>query len=399
MDLPESEPSEQPPAEVAATEPASPPAESGLPRSLVLLLVAHKLLLVLTTIGVGLAAPELFHKVLHDRNFHYPAGAADFWSRFSTWDGNFYLSIAATGYHAGSSDPMFYPLFPGLIRLFGLVPGRPQLAVAVALGAVLSTLAGLLFFATVRRLAGARVAWLSTAFFVAWPGGYVQGLPYSEGLFAFLFALCLYAQESGRTLLAGVAAFFMPLSRSVGVLMAVPLALRAWVTRGERKLLPWLVPLLPALGFGAYLLVMKLMTGSATTGLKAGERFIFKPSMGRVFDIPGVLKAFVDVKGLHPYMGSLVDRLFFLVTLTGLWLLRRRLVWLAAGAGLAYVSAAALHFSGYIRYSAVLLPVFFAWGEWFAAPGRERAAASVLGISLAMQLFFLIRHTNNYWVA
>ena len=141
------------------------------------------------------------------------------------WDSAWYLSIAKTGYSL-SYQTVFFPLYPGLIRLGGDALGNGNgadllvgiaISVACALGALylLHRLVSLEFNADLAR---------NTVWIVAWlPVSVALSAVYSESVFMLLSIGCFYAGRRGRWALAGALGGLASTSRNGGILLLVPL--------------------------------------------------------------------------------------------------------------------------------------------------------------------------------
>jgi hypothetical protein len=168
------------------------------------------------------------------------------WERFDTlW----FLRIAEHGYDRPMAV-IFYPLYPGMIRLASaLMPGT-----AAAL--LVSTVAAFLAFCGLLRLAGGRPSesgkLRALLLVCVWPASFVLFAGYADSL---TLALVLWAVIFGRTarweaatacgLLAGVA-------RPTGVVVFVPLLVMALRSRQARALVVALTPL-GLLGYWSWL--------------------------------------------------------------------------------------------------------------------------------------------------
>ena len=150
------------------------------------------------------------------------------------WDGLWYTLIAETGY-AGSTESAkaaFWPLFPWLMdagsRLTGWRPETVGYLVANAAFAValvlLLRLVKLDFPETVARRTIVALAFFPTAFFF-------QAV-YTESLFLVLAVGALLAARLDRWWVAGLLGALAALTRSYGVLLALPFATLLWQAHG-----------------------------------------------------------------------------------------------------------------------------------------------------------------------
>jgi hypothetical protein len=162
----------------------------------------------------------------------------DFWNGFFRWDGAWYRRISEGGYsynQGRSSNVAFYPLFPYLARVTGVV-----LRNRYAAGLVDSHLAtfGAIYF--MRRL-GERFFSRETTeraivFLLVFPTSFFLSAFYTEALFLFLATATLYAFYEERYVLCGLAGFFAMLSRSSGMVLFAALFIDLAFRSMKRKL-------------------------------------------------------------------------------------------------------------------------------------------------------------------
>ena len=178
---------------------------------------------------------------------------------WSHWDSRLYLSIVTPGYQhppEEHANMAFLPFYPLLIRaLLPLTGGDAVLAGMIVAHCALIA-AVLLFADVVARDFGAQVAYRAVATLLCFPTSFFLGAVYAESVALALLALALWGLRRQRWMLAGIAGFFLSLTRLPGVLIAPVLALAVLEHAGWR-LLPltraYLAPLLPALGIGLFM--------------------------------------------------------------------------------------------------------------------------------------------------
>ena len=144
-----------------------------------------------------------------------------FLSAWRHWDAVWFLHIAENGY--GKHATAFFPLYPLLIRILSLGPGRPT-AAAIFISLVSFAAALLLLYRLVRDEFDSQTAFWAVAFLSFAPVSFFFQAAYSESLFLLLTIACFAAARRGRWVLAGVAGGLAALTRSAGVLLLVPLA-------------------------------------------------------------------------------------------------------------------------------------------------------------------------------
>ncbi|MDA1278063.1 MAG: mannosyltransferase family protein [Verrucomicrobia bacterium] len=210
----------------------------------------------------------VFRMEVFDRLMSWPREGEPTWeSHFATWDGAHYLSISKDGYIPGSESCAFYPLWPFLIRTCSFLFFEQHFWAGIVLANLLSLGGLLLFHRLVVDLEGIEIANWSVILLLAFPGAIFLSLIYTEPLFfllSILFFLLLFRQ---RFWLAAVIAFFLPLTKAIGVFAIVPLAWQLWLRRPPRK--TYLCLAGPCLGYLCYFLTMRIWTGNAFEGFEA----------------------------------------------------------------------------------------------------------------------------------
>ena len=139
------------------------------------------------------------------------------WGR---WDTGQFTHIAMYGYNA-PYRMAFFPLFPLLERALAVVVRDPFVA-----GLILSNVAALGVFMVLYRLVmedfGAEQAWRSVLYLAVFPTAFFLVVAYNESLFVFFTLLSFYEMRKGRWWLAGLAALFASLTRSIAVCLFIP---------------------------------------------------------------------------------------------------------------------------------------------------------------------------------
>lgn len=339
----------------------------------------------------------------YQANFIYPPGEnPNLWTPLKTWDGQIYLYLADHGYGPHQFTNAFYPLFPFLIRVAGLFLGEGSFFGGLLISHVFTLLAMVCLYRWARESYDERTAFYGCLFVLAFPMGFYLGLLYTESLFLLLAIAFFYRLGQGRYLAASLFAFLLPLTRPTGVLLFLPALVVALDSGGRPKAATgrfWRC--LPAIGIGAgffaYLGAMRLWTGNAFASFEAERFFAGNAAVGHLFHpLDWFLSNFIRVHYSWNDPGTGVfDRLFFLLYLGALWVARRHLnrSLLAYCLVLGLVPALAGNLGSYMRFLLVLFPLFIvlAW----KLRGKE---AYYLGPAVALQAFFAVRHSLNYFV-
>jgi hypothetical protein len=146
---------------------------------------------------------------------------------WQSWDGQWYLKIAAAGY-APDGSPAFFPLYPLLIRATAPALGGNPLAAALLWSWM--ALAGALVVLTLllRSDFGDDETVTSLVLLLAFPTAFTFHAAYTESLFLLLSASAFLAARRGRWLAAGAFGLLAALTRSAGFLIVPALLIEGW---------------------------------------------------------------------------------------------------------------------------------------------------------------------------
>ncbi len=149
---------------------------------------------------------------------------------FTAWerlDALWFLRIATKGYRGATAGAAFYPLYPLLIRVVSfLIGGHPfAAAILVSNGAFLGAL--FVLYILTRTELSEDIARRSVVYAAAFPTALFFFAPYSESLFLLLALLAFWGARRGRWEAAGAAAGLAALTRNLGVVLVLPLAVEA----------------------------------------------------------------------------------------------------------------------------------------------------------------------------
>ncbi|MDT7570927.1 MAG: hypothetical protein QOE05_1101 [Actinomycetota bacterium] len=169
----------------------------------------------------GWAAPPL------DGGWHQAITA---WERA---DAQWYLRIASDGYRADDGSGAFFPLYPMLTRVVGVLTGGHWLLAAYLVSNVAVVVAlVLLFRLTALELSEAHARRV-VVYACVFPTGFFLFAPYTESLFLALSVGCLYAARRRVWWLAAVLGVLAAATRSPGFLLAPALLVEAVLQRRE----------------------------------------------------------------------------------------------------------------------------------------------------------------------
>lgn len=314
----------------------------------------------------------------------------------AAWDGAHYLFLAQNGYVKGDLACAFYPLWPALIRAGAWLTGGNLFLAGLLLANALSLAAWWHFYCLVAEHHGPRVAARALLLLLAFPGAIFFQFIYTESLFLLLLVLFFRCLPRGNYRGAALVGFFLPLTKAVGFLCLLPFAWELLVRRRPWREFGWLLG--PILGYASYFVVFWSTTGNPFEGMQAQRFYPNQPSIANVFNVTGILKAFLNVHSFHGSMDSALDRFFFVVFLASLplvWRLSRTYFWYALCAG--SIPALSTWFFSYSRNVITCFPIFIALG----ALGAERKERWMLYYYAALlstvQGFFLVRYVSFKW--
>lgn len=203
-----------------------------------------------------------------------PLGPGGFLGLWARWDGAWYSEIATEGYEPRyPASTAFFPLYPLLIRLGSLLGGGPALwGVGISL---VATFFALYFIYRIAEylydVRAARAATVATAFF---PTAFFLNAVYTEALFLALSAGCVWAATVRRSLLLAAAlGALAATTRSLGILLVIPLVLEWWRCRRELGAPGLLTIALVPAGTMAYLVYLWARFGRPLVSLRQQEAY------------------------------------------------------------------------------------------------------------------------------
>lgn len=338
------------------------------------------------------------------------------------WDGFWYALIAIEGYDYHPAATAFWPLYPWSMRVVSAVlPLRTETA-----GWLLANIAFVAALVVLYRLArlewGEGVARRAVLLLALFPTAYYFSAVYSESFFLLFSLLAFYWARTGRWWQAGLAGVLAALTRNVGVLLVLPLAItfarehgrnpRLWPRTAAALLLPGAGPLIYfaylANAFGDPLLTLDAQQGWARTQAWPWETFQMAYDQLRL----GWLQLLVESPAWatltsHPvrFSFSEYESLDVAVTLLALPLLvlvfRRQPVeygvYTAVVFALPLFSPSLIHpLMSFPRFAIVLFPLFVALAQ---LTRRRVVLAAALGVSTILLALLTVQFATWYWVA
>lgn len=338
-----------------------------------------------------------FNRIAFDRLISWPLDGEKTWqSPLATWDAAHYLNIASRGYVEGEDSCAFYPLWPFLIRTFAFLYNGDVFMSGIVLANAISCL--MLFgghkFCERVQGEGSGVIWL--LWILCLPGSIFLNLIYTESLFMLLTIGTLYFMEVRRYVFAGFLAFFLPLTKAIGIFMTIPIFLYLLNRREGWK--SYCLLLFPVMGYAAYFLVIYSWTGNFFEGFEAQKNFPTKPSIMRILDVTGFLEALLSVKWIHTPKFSFLDRMFFLVLiicLPQLWFKHRNAAVYSCLVGI--ISVTSTLFISFTRQFTTCFPGIIPFErEWVLGQGLG-ITIYFMSIFSCVKVWLLINYVSFNW--
>jgi len=326
----------------------------------------------------------------------------DWLSIWNRWDAPHYLDIARTGYVSEGVEArwiVFYPLYPWLVRVSAFVL-RDELVGAFFVSTLASLAAGLLLYRLAYADEEESVARAAVFFMFVFPTSYFLHIGYTEGLFIALAVGAMLAARRRRWWAAGALGALACMTRVNGLVLVPALAVEAWdeYRRGGRRWRwEWLWCVLPAAGFGVYLLINLKSHGDALSFLRAQDEFWYKSI---TWPWVGIKGAWDSIGSRAPSEAQMVGSQEFFFVMLGLgltvwsWLRLRTsyAVWMTLNWLLWTSTKFVLSVP---RYTLVMFPAFILIARLTATRPVWQAVITVW--SLLFLALFVTRFVQGFW--
>ena len=316
---------------------------------------------------------------------------------WTVWDGDYYKAIALHGYTfrdaAWPSIP-FFPLYPALIRLVLPIFGGNAALAAVLVANLAMVCAIMLLHSLVQSDFGEARADRTIYVLLVFPTSIFFAASYTESLALALMVAVIWALRQQRWWLAGIAGFFLALTRLPGVL-AAPIILLTYFEhqRWRWQHIRWeiLAAGLPALGLGVFMLYQWRRFGTPLAFLIAQAQW--EQHLSPPWAIPLSLLARLQLEGLAIYALHLAIWGLFIVLAIVAW---RRLPRLYSLVLLLLVPAYLASWAFSIgRHVLIGFPAFVVLAMW----SETRWVWWLLvGISLPLLVICAALFVNTFWV-
>jgi hypothetical protein len=309
------------------------------------------------------------------------------------WDAGYYETIARVGYHPLGKDSLrFFPAVPALTHAVAWVPGLSEGAALLVLSNVAAFVGTVLLFALVRRETGdavvaRRAVWLLSLS----PAAFVFVMGYAESTLLCLSVGCFLALRPADPdrrpsfALAGVLGFAGALTRPIGVLLALVVAVelvRWWIRLSRRQRLAGLVATAaPLLGLAAFGVWAHHEVGDFWAPLRvqfesAHHGGLSDPFVTLVHDARGIF---------HHHVGTALHVPWVVVAAGLLVVCWRRLpaAYTVFAAAILAVAVAGSNLDSFERYALSAFPLAIAAALLCRGPRIERVVLALLPAALA----------------
>ena len=164
-------------------------------------------------------------------------GWHNLWTSFERFDALWFLRISTGGYASGDGSAAFFPFYPWLVKVVTPLVGGHPVAAATLVSNLCFLGALMMLYVLGRTELGDGSARRAVLYAAVFPTSFFFLAPYSESTFLLLALACLWAARRGRWGAAAAAGAGAALTRSIGIVLILPLAveaLQSWREAGRR---------------------------------------------------------------------------------------------------------------------------------------------------------------------
>lgn len=325
-------------------------------------------------------------------------------NQFIQCDNGFYLSIASNCYSQSCSNfAAFYPAWPMLLRIFGCgkFDGIDESGfywsplVSAVISIVFWTSGLFLLFRWATRTMSSRVAWSMVLANLLLPSSMTFWIGFSESLFFFLFVCFLVFSDGARPWLAWIAAFFLSLTRPVGIMVLIIPAVSVLIDHRRKVAIGSVFGFL--LGWVVYFGTMWYTMGDPLDGWIAQKYHTNQPSLLYLFEMKKFFNSFLLVKSFHDPVGSFVDRFVFILAIIcvlRLWLIRPS--WCLSACCMLLIPAMTNQFLSFSRFTIVVIPLLVPIGLALLQM-KKHWLFCVIALSLGTQYYLIYSYFSGEW--
>ena len=363
----------------------------------------------LAFLTISCLAPLFTVKDFSPRAFHLNT----LWHSWNHWDAEIFTTIARFGY-THYERAVFFPLYPLLERAATFVTGGD----VILAGLLVSNLASLGLCIVLYRLVSedfsAEQAERSVLYLALFPTAFFFASGYNEALFLFLALLCFYHTRHSHWWLAGLCGFLASLTRSAGILLALPFAYEYLRQRQfQLKAIRWnaLAGVLIPGGVALYALWCYIQFHDPLAfshGEVYWQRSLAFPGYGILHSMLNIhrssgLLSFQALRNATDLIPDLLILLFVVLSFVGPWKLPRQLWVYGVYAAALYIFLQLFPKGGTGLYplesvSRYILEVFPAFIIMAAAGKNKLFHLCYLMVSGAALFFLLTQFLTGHWV-
>ena len=242
-----------------ATDPATPRFRDGVPFCLGVFVAVRVLLSLIAVVGVRNHSPGADVVGAAGQGSEQPAtsGWHNAFDGTVRWDAVWYIAIVRDGYEATGRDATFYPGYPIVARAVDRASPLGPTAAALLVSNVSFFGALVVLHALTRREFSDRLARRTVVLVAIFPTSFFFLAPYSESLFLLSSLLSFWWARRDRWVLAGLAAAFAAITRSIGIVLVPCLLLEAFSKRPHTaelrtRVLGSLAPVVPLIAYALW---------------------------------------------------------------------------------------------------------------------------------------------------
>jgi hypothetical protein len=321
-------------------------------------------------------------------------------------DALWFLRIADGGYAVDDASAAFFPLYPMVVRAVSLPLGGHPLAAALLVSNAAFLGALMALYVLTRNELSDQLARRTVLYAALFPTALFFLAPYSESLFLLLVVGSFWAARQARWEIAGVLGALAALTRNVGVLLVIPLAIEAinqarasGPKRSPARGVLW--SLAPAAGTFVYLLYWRLESGDWLAPLHRQANWQRELGNPLLTLWHGTRDAFRFV-GLYPGGYHLLDWLIAVAVLVaaGYAVTKVRPSFGAFAWALILVPLAS-EYAGrpliaFTRYALPIFPIYWAFALW--TEGHPIRHELLMGVSAVLLGLMTLLFVNWYYV-
>ena len=252
-----------------------------------------------------------------------------------------------------------------------------------------------LLFRWAARTISSQVAWSMVLANLLLPSSMAFWIGFSESLFFFLFVCFLVFGDGAIPWLAWIAAFFLSLTRPVGIMILIIPAVSVLIGSRRKVAIGSVFGFL--LGWAVYFGTMWYTMGNPLAGWIAQKYHTNQPSLLYLLDFQKFFNSFFLVNSFHDPVGSFLDRVvFILVCICLLRLLFIRPSWCLTGCCMVLIPAMTNQFLSFSRFSIVVIPLLVPIGL-FLINLNKSSLICLISLSLGTQYYLIYSYFCGKW--